>query len=85
MDQHRALLGDASAYAICAFDVLGPDTAEPDAPVLKIVGPGFVAAVLNGNALCVTQQHNIALLPDDGIETIDFLPGVNDNVLDGFS
>jgi hypothetical protein len=84
MDQQGTLLGDAGADAVGALDLLGPDPAEPDAPAFEIVGPGFIAAMVNGDPRIVAQENHVALLADDGVETIDLFPCVNDDVRDGF-
>jgi len=84
MDEQGALFGDAGADAVGAFDLLGPDAAEPDAPAFEIVGAGFIAAMVNRNSRVVAQEDDVALLADDGVKTIDFLSCVNDDVGDGF-
>ena len=84
MNQNRPLLRDARPDAIGAFDLLGPDAAEPDAPMLEIVGSGFIAAMVNRDSCVVAQENDVALLADDGVETINLFPRVNDDVSDGF-
>jgi len=84
MDEERALLGDAGADAVGAFDLLGPDAAEPDAPTLEIVSAGLVAAMMNGDSCVVAKKNHVALLADDGVKTIDLFACVGDDVGDGF-
>src|SRR5882762_1412453 len=84
MDEQGALFGDAGADAVGAFDLLGPDAAEPDAPAFEIVGAGFIAAMVNRDSRVVAQEDDVALLADDGVKTIDFFSCVNDDVGDGF-
>ena len=84
MDEEGALFSDAGADAVGAFDLFGPDAAEPDAPTLEIVGPGFVAAMVNGDSLVVAQEDDVALLADDGVETIDLFPCLDNDFGDGF-
>jgi hypothetical protein len=67
MNQHRPLFGDASPDAVGAFDLLGPHAAEPDAPVLEIVGAAFIAAVMNRHAIFVAQQHYVSQLAHNRI------------------
>jgi len=84
MDKERTLFGDAGADAVGAFDLFGPDAAEPDAPALEIVGTGFVSAVVDGDAGFVAKKDDVALLADDRVEAIDLFAGVGDDVGDGF-
>src|SRR5882762_7998939 len=83
MDEQGALFGDAGADAVGAFDLLGPDAAEPDAPAFEIVGAGFIAAMVNRDSSVVAQEDDVALLADDGVKTIDLFSCVNDDVGDG--
>src|SRR6266481_4193851 len=78
------LFGDAGADAVGAFDLLGPDAAEPDSPAFEIVGAGFIAAMVNRDSRVVAQENDVALLADDGVKTIDLFSCVNDDVGDGF-
>ena len=84
VDEQWALLGDAGADTVGAFDLLGPDATEPDAPAFEILGPGFIAAMVNGDSCVVAQENDVALLADDGIKTIDLFSCVDDDVGDGF-
>ena len=82
VDEKWTLFGYTGADAVGAFDLLGPDAAEPDAPTLEMVGAGFVAAMVNRHSGAVTEKDDVALLADDGIQAIDLFPGVNDDVGD---
>ena len=80
MDRHRPLFRDAGADPIGALDVLRPDAAKPDAPMFEVIRPCFITAMVNSNALAVTQKNHIPLLPDDCIEAIEFFTGMHDDI-----
>lgn len=80
VDEQGTLFGNAGANAVSAFDLLGPDAAEPDAPTLEIVGVGFVAAMVNRHSGVIAQENDVSLLPNDGVETIDFFSCLRDDV-----
>ncbi len=84
MDENRPLFGDASPDSVCAFDLRRPNAAKPDAPIFKLIGPCFIAAMVNRDSIVDAQKNHIPLLPDDRIEAIDFFPSVYDNVGERF-
>ena len=67
VDEQGTLFGDAGADAVGAFDLLGPDAAEPDAPAFEIVGAGFVAPMVNGDARVVAKEDDVTLLANNGV------------------
>jgi hypothetical protein len=85
MDENRAPFGEASPDAVCPFNLLRPDAAEPDAPIFELFSPCFIAAMVNCNSLFVAQKNDIPLLPDDRIETIDLFPGVQNEISERFA
>jgi len=80
VDKNRPLFGDTGSDSVCAFDLLRPDAAKPDAPMFELIRPYFIAAMVNSNSIAVTQKNHIPLLPDDRIEAIDFFTGVHDDI-----
>src|SRR5436309_3245412 len=66
-----ALLGDAGADTVRAFDALGPDAPGPRAPILELFRCRLIATVLQGNAVGVAQQDHVARLPNNRVEVID--------------
>src|SRR5258708_25021181 len=84
VDEQGALFGDACANAVCALNLLRPDAAQPDAPTLEIIGPCLIAPMVNRNSRAVAQEDYVALLANDGVETIDLFPCVDDDVCDRF-
>src|SRR5260370_35985328 len=80
MDENRASFGEASPDAVCPFNLLRPDAAEPDAPIFELFRPCFIAAIVHCNSLFVAHKNDIPLLPDDGIDTIDLFPDVHDEI-----
>jgi len=83
MNEDRSFFGDASPDAVCAFNLFGPYAAKPDAPLLEVVGPAFIASMMDCHAVTVAQQNDIPLLPDDRVETVDFLSRLHDDIRDG--
>jgi hypothetical protein len=80
VDENGPLFGDTGPNAVCSFDLLGPDTAQPNAPLLEFIGPCWIAAMVNSDSIPVAQENDISLLPHDRVETIDFFPGVQDDI-----
>ena len=66
-----ALLGDAGADTVRAFDALGPDAPGPRAPILELFRCRLIATVLQGNAVGVAQQDHVARLPNNRVIAID--------------
>jgi hypothetical protein len=52
----RPLFGDARADTVRTLDLLGPDAAEPGSPVFKPARLRIVAAMLDCDTRCVTEQ-----------------------------
>jgi hypothetical protein len=80
VDENRPLFDDTSPNAVRSFGLLGPDTAEPNAPLFEFIGSCWITAMVNSNAIPVAQENDISLLPHDRVETIDFFPGVQDDI-----
>jgi hypothetical protein len=80
VDENRPLFSDTGSDSVCAFDLLRPYAAKPDAPTFEVIRPCFIATMVNSNSLAVTQKNHIPLLPDDRIEAIDFFTGVHDDI-----
>src|SRR5215831_4685572 len=79
--EHRPLLGDARANAVRSFRLLRPDATRPNAPVFELTGIGFIPAMMNRDSLAVTQQNNVSVLAERGIEPVDLFLSLNQDIL----
>ena len=84
MNQHRPLLADASPDAVCALNSLGPNTTEPNPPMLEVLGPAFITTMMNPHSIVVAQQNDVPLLSHNGVQPIDLLPHLHDHFRNGF-
>lgn len=53
--------------------------------MLEILRLGLIPAVVNRHPIPVAQQNYIILWPDDGIKTIDFLLGMQNEIMQGLA
>src|SRR5262249_47313296 len=79
--QYRPLLGDTRANAVGSLGFLRPDAAQPDAPVSELTGFGVVPAMMNRHSLAITQQNHVGVLTEHGIEPVDLLLCLNQDIL----
>jgi hypothetical protein len=82
MDTNRPLFSDASAYPVCAFKFLRPDTSNPNTPMFELFSFRRITAMVNGYAMGVAKQNDVPLLADDRIKTIDFVLGMHNDIVD---
>src|SRR6267154_6672871 len=80
VDENRPLFNDRSSDSVRPLDLLGPNSAQPDAPMFELLRFRLVAAMLNGNSFAIAQQNDVILLPDNGIKTVDLFPRVEKDV-----
>src|ERR1700730_267544 len=80
MDENRTLFNDRSSDSIGPLDLLGPDSAQPDAPMFELLCFRVVAAMLNGDSIAIAQQNDVIFLPDNGIEAVDLFPRMEKDV-----
>src|SRR5262245_13290133 len=85
MNADRALLDDAGADTVRAFDVLRPHSSQPPSPVLELVRHRLIAAMVESDSLCVAQQDDVPQLPHDRIETINLLLCQHGNRVEGIA
>src|SRR5580700_5500445 len=79
--QQRNLLDDARANAVGSFGFLRPDAPHPDTPLLELPGIGVIPAMMNRHSLAVTQQNNVSMLAEHGIEPVDLFLSLNQDIL----
>ena len=60
VDCYGPLLGDAGADAVGALDLLGPDAAEPGAPVFEVARFRLLAAMLDRDPRAVAEQNRVS-------------------------
>src|SRR5258708_33799256 len=75
VDENRPLFDDTSPNAVRSFGLLGPDTAEPNAPLFDFIGSCRITALATSNSIPFPQDNDISLLPHDPVETNDLFPG----------
>jgi hypothetical protein len=59
VDRDRPLLGDAGADAVGALERLGPDAAEPCAPVFEAARLALLAAMLDRDPRGVAEEKRV--------------------------
>jgi hypothetical protein len=80
VDENWTLFNDRSSDSVGPLGLLGPNSAQPDAPVFKLLRFPLVAAMLNGDSFAIAQQNDVILLPDNGIQAVDLFPCVEKHV-----
>jgi hypothetical protein len=76
VDENWTLFNDRSSDSVGPLDLLGPNSAQPDAPMFELLGLRLVATMLNGNSFAIAQQNDVIFLPDNGIKAVDLFPRV---------
>src|SRR6516162_5843294 len=64
VDGDGALFDDASADAVRALHLLGPDAAEPSSPIFKTARLRVITAMLDGNARAIAEKDRIPGVPN---------------------
>jgi hypothetical protein len=54
---------------------------DAGADAVELAGFGFVPAMMNRHPLAVTQQNHLAALAEHGIEAVDLLLSLNQDIL----
>src|SRR5262245_21147174 len=85
MDTNWPLFSNASADPICAFKFLRPDTSNPDTPIFELFSFRRITPMVNCYAIGVAKQNDIPLLAHDRIKTIDFVLGMQNDIVDRFA
>ena len=80
VDENWTLFNDRSSDSVGPLDMLGPNSAQPDAPMLELLRLCLVAAMLNGDSFAIAQQNDVIFLPDNGIKAVDLFPRVEKHV-----
>ena len=78
-------LSDTGTDAVRAFDLFGPDPAEPYSPMLEFVGIRILTAMLDCDARGVTEQDNISCIANDMIKPVDLLLRRRDEAANRFT
>src|SRR5262245_16568543 len=60
VDRDRPLFDDASADAVCAFQLLGPNPTEPGSPVFELACLCIFTAMRDYDARAITEQDGVA-------------------------
>src|SRR5262249_16915159 len=84
MDQHWPLFGNASSDAVRALNFFRPNAPEPNSPTFEIVGPSFIASVMDRYSIFVAQQDDVLLLPDNRIKAINLFSRLLDDIPNRF-
>src|SRR5712671_5671689 len=82
VDGDRSLFGDAGANAVGAFDRFGPHAAEPSSPIVKSARIVIVAAVLDCDARCVTEEKGIPGRANHLVQAVDLLLRAEDELIE---
>ncbi len=80
VDENRTLFNDRSSDSVRPLDLLGPNSAQPDAPMFELLRFGLVATMLNSDSFAIAQQNDVIFLPDNGIKAVDLFPRVQKDV-----
>ena len=80
VDENWTLFNDRSSDSVRPFDLLGPNSAQPDAPMFELLRFRFVATMLNGDSFLIAQQNDVIFFPDNGIQAVDLFPRVEKDV-----
>jgi hypothetical protein len=80
VDENWTLFNDRSSDSVSPLDLLGPNSAQPDAPMFELLRLRLVATMLNGDSFAIAQQNDVILLPDNGIKAVDLFPRVEKDV-----
>src|SRR5882724_12050510 len=80
VDENWTLFNDRSSDSVGPLDLLGPNSAQPDAPMFELLRFRLVTAMLNGDSFAIAQQDDVILLPDNGIKAVDLFPRVEKDV-----
>jgi hypothetical protein len=84
VDENWTLFNDGSSDSVGPLDLLGPNSAQPDAPMFELLRLGLVATMLNGDSFAIAQQNDVIFLPDNGIKAVDLFPRVEKDVTHRF-
>ena len=74
--ENWTLFNDRSSDSVGPLDLLGPNSAQPDAPMFELLRLPLVATMLNGDSFAIAQQNDVIFLPDNGIQAVDLIPGL---------
>ena len=80
VDENWTLFNDRSSDSVGPLDLLGPNSAQPDAPMFELLRLRLIATMLNGDSFAIAQQNDVIFLPDNGIKTVDLFPRVEKDV-----
>ncbi len=80
VDENWTLFNDRSSDSVRPLDLLGPNSAQPDAPMFELLRFRLVATMLNGDSFAIAQQNDVIFLPDNGIQAVDLFPRVEKHV-----
>jgi hypothetical protein len=80
VDENWTLFNDRSSDSVGPLDVLGPNSAQPDAPMFELLRLRLVATMLNGDSFAIAQQNDVIFLSDNGIKAVDLFPRVEKDV-----
>src|SRR5258705_8579467 len=74
VDENWTLFNDRSSDSVRPLDLLGPNSAQPDAPMFELLRFRLVATMLNGDSFAIAHQNDVIFLPDNGIKAVDLFP-----------
>src|ERR1700740_1342927 len=64
VDENRTLFNDRSFDSVRPLDLLGPNSAQPDAPMFELLRFRLVATMMNGDSFAIAHQNDVVFWPD---------------------